>query len=216
MLCEGPGGAFQPSPVPVRHPEIVTVGRHYGMTVHTCVPYDPETKGGSEATVRIAKADLVPAEANLLEGYGSFAGLARACEQSCEVVNGRVHRLQVERSRLHPVPDAPHTAALGTTRVVNTDQTIRFGSVRHLGLGRVRHCGRTGTGTVNRREAAGLIETLTDVDEFLRTPGTAALLEAFYRDRRGGVRPGCDASLLIDSVGLTGAVRCAACATIPA
>ena len=26
---------------------------------------------------------------------------------------------------------APHTAALGTTRVVNTDQTIRFGSVRY-------------------------------------------------------------------------------------
>ena len=55
--------------VPVRHPEIVAVGRHYGMTVHTCVPYDPESKGGSEATVRIAKADLVPCEANLLEDY---------------------------------------------------------------------------------------------------------------------------------------------------
>ena len=53
--------------VPVRNPEIVAVGRHYGMTVHTCVPYDPESKGGSEATVRVAKADLVPAEANLLE-----------------------------------------------------------------------------------------------------------------------------------------------------
>ena len=46
--------------VPVRHPEIVAVGRHYGMTVHTCVPYDPESKGGSESTVKIAKADLVP------------------------------------------------------------------------------------------------------------------------------------------------------------
>ena len=56
---------------------------------------------------------------------------------------------------------------------------------------------------MNRREAARLAETLTDIDEFLRTPGTAALLEAFYRDQRGSVRPGCDASLLIDSVGLT-------------
>ena len=44
---------------------------------------------------------------------------------------------------------------------------------------------------------------LTDVDEFLRTPGTLALLEAFCRDRRGSVRPGCDASLLIDEVGFT-------------
>jgi transposase len=126
--------------VPVRHPEIVAVGRHYGMTVHTCVPYDPETKGGSEATVRVAKADLVPAQANLLEAYGSFAELAAACERFCVMVNGRVHRetsavpaarLQAERTRLHLLPEAPHTAALGQTRMVNTDQTIRFGSVRY-------------------------------------------------------------------------------------
>jgi transposase len=126
--------------VPVRHPEIVAVGRHYGMTVHTCVPYDPESKGGSESTVKIAKADLVPAEANLLGDYGSFAELAQACEQFCAVVNGRVHRetcavpaqrLETERARLHRLPDAPHTAALGETRLVNTDQTIRFGSVRY-------------------------------------------------------------------------------------
>ena len=56
---------------------------------------------------------------------------------------------------------------------------------------------------MNRREAAGLIETLTDVDEFLRTPGTWALLEAFYRDRRGSTYPGCAAAQLIDEVGLT-------------
>ena len=126
--------------VPVRHPEIVAVGRHYGMTVHTCVPYDPESKGGSESTVKIAKADLVPADANLLEAYRSFAELAAACRAVCETVNGRVHRetcavpadrLVTERGRLHRLPDAPHTAALGTTRVVNTDQTIRFGSARY-------------------------------------------------------------------------------------
>ncbi len=78
--------------VPVRHPEIVAVGRYYGMTVHTCVPYDPESKGGSESTVKIAKADLVPAETNLREAYGSFAELTAECGQFCEVVNGRVHR----------------------------------------------------------------------------------------------------------------------------
>ena len=44
--------------VPVRHPEMVAVGGHYGITVATCVPADPESKGGSEATVRVAKADL--------------------------------------------------------------------------------------------------------------------------------------------------------------
>lgn len=126
--------------VPVRHPEIVAVGRYYGMTVHTCVPYDPESKGGSESTVKIAKADVVPAEANLGEEYGSFAGLAAACEEFCARVNGRVHRetcavpavrLEAERARLHRLPDTPYTAAFGETRVVSTDQTVRFGSVRY-------------------------------------------------------------------------------------
>jgi transposase len=126
--------------VPVRHPMIVAAGRHYGLTVHTCIPFDPESKGGSEATVRIAKADLVPTKANLLTGYNCFAELAEACEAFCEKVNDRVHRetnripaeaLLVERARLHPIPAAPFTAALGETRTVNADQTIRFGSVRY-------------------------------------------------------------------------------------
>jgi hypothetical protein len=56
----------------VRNPRMVAVARHYGLTVATCVPADPQSKGGSEATVRIAKADLVPTEHNLLEGYVSL------------------------------------------------------------------------------------------------------------------------------------------------
>src|SRR5688572_290480 len=32
--------------VPVRHPQMVAVGGHYGVTVATCVPADPESKGG--------------------------------------------------------------------------------------------------------------------------------------------------------------------------
>jgi hypothetical protein len=126
--------------VPVRHPMIVSAGRHYGIQVHTCVPFDPESKGGSEATVRIAKADLVPTSANLLTGYNSFAELIAACEAFCDQVNGRTHRetcrvpaeaLILEQARLHPLPIGPFTAALGETRSVNTDQTIRFGSVRY-------------------------------------------------------------------------------------
>jgi hypothetical protein len=37
----------------------------------------------------------------------------------------------VEQTRLHPLPVTSFTAALGETRTVNTDQTIRFGSVRY-------------------------------------------------------------------------------------
>src|SRR5579859_8010626 len=70
--------------IPVRHPGAVAFGRHYGLTVATCVPYDPASKGGSESTVKVAKADLVPTQANLLAGYGSFAALEAACAAFCE------------------------------------------------------------------------------------------------------------------------------------
>jgi hypothetical protein len=129
----------------VRHPEVVAAGAHYGMQVATCVPFDPESKGGAEASVRIAKADLVPTEANLLdanllEAYPDMAALQVACDGFCAMVNGRRHRetgavpaerLAIERQRLHVLPSAPYAAALGETRLVNTDQTIRFGSVRY-------------------------------------------------------------------------------------
>ena len=126
--------------VRVRHPDIVASCRHYGLTVHACVPYDPQSKGGSEATVRISKADLVPTTANLLPDYASFAELAAACEAFCEEVNNRVHRetmripahaLLVEQRRMHPLPVEPFTMALGQTRIVNVDQTVRVGSVRY-------------------------------------------------------------------------------------
>jgi hypothetical protein len=57
--------------VPIRHPDVVQAGRYYGMTIRSCVLADPQSKGGSEATVRIAKADLVPTDANLGEEYAS-------------------------------------------------------------------------------------------------------------------------------------------------
>jgi hypothetical protein len=97
--------------MPVRNPGAVEFGRHYGLTVATCVPYDPASKGGSESTVKLAKADLVPTAANLLGEYGSFAALEAACALFCEQVNARPHRvtrrapaemLADERPRLHP------------------------------------------------------------------------------------------------------------------
>ena len=126
--------------VGVRHPEIVAAGRHYGVEVNACVPFDPESKGGSESTVKIAKADLVPTEANLLPAYPSFGDLASACVAFCATVNARVHRetaarpddrLAVERAHLHVLPTEAYTAALGETRTVGDDQTIRLGSVRY-------------------------------------------------------------------------------------
>jgi transposase len=113
--------------IAVRNQDMVAFARHYGVTIHTCEPCDPASKGGSESTVKIAKADLVPKDTNLLEAYDSFAQLEAACEVFCAGVNARVHRvtrrvpaemLAHEQGRLHPVPTDPHTVAFGVTRTV--------------------------------------------------------------------------------------------------
>lgn len=113
--------------IAVRNPGIVAFARHYSVTILTCEPCDPATKGGSESTVKVAKADLVPKDTNLLAEYASFADLEAACEAFCELVNARVHRvtrrapaemLAEEQARLHPVPVAAHTVAFGVTRTV--------------------------------------------------------------------------------------------------
>ena len=88
----------------------------------TCQPADPASKGGVEASVKVAKADLVPKDTNLRDQYGSFAELEAAGEAFTTQVNGRVHRvtrrvpvemLAEERIRLHRVPDEPHTVVFG-------------------------------------------------------------------------------------------------------
>jgi hypothetical protein len=126
--------------VPVRHPDMAAAGRHYGTKIATCVPTDPESKGGSEAAVKIAKADLVPTEVNLREGYESFAALRTEAFAWCEHVNSRPHRdtrrrpvemLAEEQVRLHPVPDDPYLGALGESRVVNRSSVISLGGARY-------------------------------------------------------------------------------------
>ena len=77
--------------------------------------------------MKIAKADLVPKETNLLPAYETFAQLEAACEAFCQQVNARAHRvtrrapiemLEQERARLHPIPASAHTVAFGVTRTV--------------------------------------------------------------------------------------------------
>ena len=113
--------------VPVRNQQTVAFARHYGVTVLTCQPADPASKGGVEAAVKLAKADIVPTDTNLRDSYGSFAELEQACEAFMAEVNHREHRvtrrapaamLAQEQHRLHRVPDAAHTVAFGLTRRV--------------------------------------------------------------------------------------------------
>jgi transposase len=119
--------------IAVRHPTMVEVGRHYGLTLASCVPADPQSKGGSEATVRIASGDLVPTDANLLPSYAKFAEFRLACDDFCERVNARPHRatrcppierLAQERERLHPLPAAPFTGVFGVTRGVGANLPV--------------------------------------------------------------------------------------------
>lgn len=126
--------------ISVRHPEVVAFGRYYGVRVVTCAPADPESKGGSESTVRIAKADIVPTACNLLLAYPTFSAVIEACYKLSDDVNGRQHRetsrvpaeaLKQELAHMHRLPLEPYTAALGETRRVDDQQTIRFGSVRY-------------------------------------------------------------------------------------
>jgi len=126
--------------IAVRHPLIVSAGHHYGVTIATCVPADPESKGGSEATVRIAKADLVPTEVNLRDEYGWWDELVEACEGFMGKVNGRPHRitrhqpaemLAEEQTRLHRLPEVGFTAAFGETRKVSWSSTVSYGGVTY-------------------------------------------------------------------------------------
>lgn len=126
--------------IAVRHPLIVAAGLHYGVTITTCVPADPESKGGSESTVKIAKADLVPTDTNLRDDYRSWGELVDACEVFMAKVNGREHRitrrrpeemLAEEQQRLHRLPDVAYTAAFGETRKVSWSSTISYGGVTY-------------------------------------------------------------------------------------
>jgi len=186
--------------IAVRHPTMVAVGRHYGCKVETCVPYDPESKGGVEATVKIAKRDLVPTTANLRDEYASFAELTVAAEEFCERVNSRAHRetgrapvemLAEEQGSLHVLPETAHTSALGETRRVDADQTIRWGSVRYSTpdghQGAEVWCRVVGEELVIvGRGERGLIEI---VRHELSTPGRPRIVDAHYPHHPPGNGP---------------------------
>jgi transposase len=186
--------------IPVRHPDMVALGRHYGCTVATCRPFDPESKGGTEATVKIAKADLVPAEANLREEYASFGELEVACEEFCDRVNGRVHResaavpgqrLTAERAHLHPLPAEPYVLALGQERLVSDDQTIRFASVRYSTP--PGHVGQRVWCRVHGSELVIVARASTGLAEIARhrlsTPGNPRIADEHYPHHPAGNGP---------------------------
>ena len=162
-------------------PEAVTFGRHYGITVLTCEPADPASKGGVEASVKISKADPVPTETNLRAGYGCFTELEQACTEFMTQVNSRVHRvtrrapgemLAEERARLHRVPDVPHTVVFGLARRVRINTPMvafEHGQNSFPGSSAVSRCGSAPPGSGRPTDHH----------------------RAFQRVRSGGGRPAC-------------------------
>jgi transposase len=139
--------------IAVRNRTAVDLSRYYGVTIATCVPYDPESKGGSESSVKLAKADLVPTDYNLLEGYRSFAGLEAACRALTAELNSRPHSvtrrapeetLEVERGHLHAIPLYHRVRRVSQCRLVVRGQLsgrplLGAGpALRHPGVGACR------------------------------------------------------------------------------
>jgi len=186
--------------IAMRHPAIVSAGWHYGCKVETCEPFDPETKGGVEATVKIAKADLVPTAANLAPQYESFRDLEDACWQWCERVNDRVHRetkatpvsrLAIERGHLHVLPAEPYLVALGEERLINDDQTVSWGGVRYSTP--AGHVGKKAWCRVHGDELVIVAKTAAGLAEIARhelsTPGNPRILDEHYPHHPAGNLP---------------------------
>ena len=185
--------------IAVRNRTMVDVSAWYGLTIATCVPYDPESKGGSESSVKLAKADLVPTGHNLLPAYQSFVELESACVAFMGVVNGRVHRetsarpvdrLEIERGVLHPLRAEPFTAAFGVSRSVTWACMISWRNARYS----VPHA-HADTRVWVREHAREVIVTAVGPDgpgEVCRHPlvpaGQVSVIEAHYPPRRDPLR----------------------------
>jgi transposase len=184
--------------IAVRNPTMVEVSRHYGLTIATCEPADPQSKGGSEATVRIAKADLVPTDHNLRERYADWQALERACEQFMADVNTRAHRvtrqppvslLAREHEHLHRLPRAPHTLCFGQTRKVDRQATVSVGDAVYS----VPH-GLIGERVWVRAEGEHLVVVHLDplqgprevARHALTTPGRPSINDEHYPPRPAG------------------------------
>jgi transposase len=75
----------------VRNRTMLSVAHYYGVSLHTCVPADPESKGGAESSVKLAKADVLPRPDNLVGEYRDFDAFEAARAEATDRFNTRVH-----------------------------------------------------------------------------------------------------------------------------
>ena len=117
-----------------------------GCRSQTCEPADPQSKGGTEATVKIAKADLVPTDHNLRDEYADWQALERGVPGSSWPMSTRARTARPvsrrwccsaqEHEHLHRLPRLPHTLCFGQTRKVDRQATVSVGRCDLLGPAR--------------------------------------------------------------------------------
>jgi hypothetical protein len=151
-----------------------------------------------ENAVKLAKADIVPTDTNLLPEYDSFADVETACTQFVTDINARVHRttgrrpvemLNQERPALHAVPDLPHTAVLGVTRrVPDNTPMVTFEHCQYslpaTLLGHtvwIRHHDSTGEVVICALDDAGPVEVAR---HHRATPGSPAINDSHFPEHR--------------------------------
>jgi threonine dehydrogenase-like Zn-dependent dehydrogenase len=90
--------------IPVRNPGAVELGRHYGLTVATCVPYDPASKGGSESDMGMTAHHAVIAvggvRAGLKVGIIGLGGLGATTAGAIEIIGAGGRIVQVGLGRV--------------------------------------------------------------------------------------------------------------------
>lgn len=223
--------------LPVRNAQAVSVARWYSTTIHTCMPYDPASKGGVERSVRVAKDDLVPKDINLRGEYASFADLVCACSEFNERVNGMENsygfipfeRLEQERKHLHKVPAQPYPLCEGVERKVDKKMPVvvfdraRY-SVPFKLMGKtvsVRYNRVNDMVLITHRDSEGLIHQVAMHKK--AGPGETVLLDAHFPpaqpsgplSRRPRATNDTEASFLSIGAGAVSFIRTAADKGVP-
>jgi transposase len=176
--------------IAVRNQVAVDVSRYYGVTIATCVPADPESKGIVEHLVGYAKSDLV-----VPQGLSAvdLPGANEAARVWCAEVNGLTHteivavpaeRLVAERDVLRALPSLRPRIGRVVTRKVDKLSCVRFGSARYSVPNRL----------IGRRlevladgARVKILDRMSEIvaDHLVVLPGEASIVDDHY----GGARP---------------------------
>ena len=127
--------------IAVRNPKMVSAAVYYGITIATCVPFDPESKGGrgGDGAHRQGGSGADRGEpASRVLGLGRAGGGVRGVLRPGQRPGARHHPSGASRgprggapAAAAAVPAEPYTAAFGESRAVSWSQTVSFRGARY-------------------------------------------------------------------------------------